>query len=173
MRVHDVDRHLHGVEVEAVPCGDLEHAEVDWRVLVSGEADVADLACLASFHRGVDGTVIGEDPVGVFHADDLVELNEIDRVDAEAAHGLFELLFVCLCVRPSILVMTKTLSRQPLEGLAQADFGDAVVVVPGVVEEGDAAIDGLMDEVNLVLGGVLVFGRGGSRPCRWRRRARR
>ena len=37
------------------------------------------------------------------------------------------------------------------EGLAHADFADAVVVVPAVVEEGDAFVDGLADELDACL----------------------
>ena len=37
------------------------------------------------------------------------------------------------------------------ERLAHADFAGAVVVVPAIVEEGDAAVDGLADELDRVL----------------------
>ena len=53
--VHHVERHLHGVEVEAVLLRDLEHVQVDVRVLVAGEADVADLAGLL----GLDERFVG------------------------------------------------------------------------------------------------------------------
>ena len=76
--VHDVDRHLHGVEVEVVLLGDFEHAEVDGGVFVAGEADVANLAGFAGGDGCVDGAVVGEDAVGVFQADDFVELDEVD-----------------------------------------------------------------------------------------------
>jgi len=46
MGVHDVERHLHRVELESVIGCDLQHVEVDVRIFVAGEPDVADLACL-------------------------------------------------------------------------------------------------------------------------------
>jgi len=55
---------------------------------LAGEADVADLAGLACGDGGFDGSAGSEDAVGVFHADDLVELDEVDHVSLEAAEGL-------------------------------------------------------------------------------------
>ena len=63
VRVHHVDRHLHGVEAEAMLLGDLEHVQVDLRILVPGEADVADLAGLLRLHRRVDRAIFGKDAV--------------------------------------------------------------------------------------------------------------
>jgi hypothetical protein len=40
--VHDVDRHLHGIEMEIVRFGDFQHAQVYERVFMAGKADEAD-----------------------------------------------------------------------------------------------------------------------------------
>ena len=72
--VHHVQRHQDGGPV----VGLAEHLEVDRGVLVAGEAQEADLALLQGLQAGLDGAVLGEDPVGVVVVDDLVELPEVD-----------------------------------------------------------------------------------------------
>ena len=84
--VHDVQGHLDGRPV----VGLAEHLEVDRRVLVAGEAEVADLAVLERLEAGVDGAVLGEDPVGVVVVDHLVELPEVEAVGLEAAEAVLE-----------------------------------------------------------------------------------
>jgi hypothetical protein len=55
MSIHDVDGHLHSIEVEAVVLRYLHHAEMNMGVLVTGETDEAYLPCLFGskdrFHR--------------------------------------------------------------------------------------------------------------------------
>ena len=116
---------------------------MDGRVFVSSEANVADLAGLLSGDGGFEGSVGGEDAVGVFHADDFVELNEVYDVGLEAAQGLFE-LGVVGGFGPTVHFGHEEdfLPVAIAEGLPHADFADAVVVVPTVVEEGDAFVDG-------------------------------
>ena len=155
--VHDVDGHLDGVEVEVVLLGCLEHAEVDGGVFVAGKADVAELAGLAGFEGGFEGSAYGEDAVGVFEADDLVELDEVDHVGLEAAERLLELLGVLGFGAAVELGHLEDLGAVAVaEGLAHADLGDAVVVVPAVVHEGDAAVDGGADELDGLFGGGLL-----------------
>jgi hypothetical protein len=61
VRVHHVERHLHRVERDAMRARDLQHVEVDARVLVSGEADVAQLAgALRVSERGVRAFLVGD-----------------------------------------------------------------------------------------------------------------
>ena len=115
-----------------------------------------------------------EDAVGVFHADDFVELDEVDHVGLEAAEGLFELLVVLVGGAAVDLGHEEDLLAVAVaQGLAHADFGDAVVVVPAVVEEGDAAIDTGVDELD-AFGGVVLFAEmvaahadGGDASRRW------
>src|SRR5581483_11328090 len=42
MSVHNIERHLDGVEAETMRIGNLEHLEVDLWILVSSKTDVAD-----------------------------------------------------------------------------------------------------------------------------------
>ena len=106
----------------------------------------------------VDRAVVGEDAVGVFHADDFVELDEVDVVGAEAGEGLFELLVVLGDGAAVELGHEEDfLAVAVLEGFAHAEFGGAVVVVPAVVHEGDAVVDGGVDDLEAVFGiGLLA-----------------
>ena len=64
MRVEHVQRHLDGIEMEAMVTGDLQRVEVDGRVLVSREADVSDLAGLPRVFERPMGAIFFEDPSG-------------------------------------------------------------------------------------------------------------
>ena len=113
---------------------------------MAGEAEVADLALLDRLEGGVDGAILGEDPVGVIVVAHLVELPEVEMVGLEPSGGcLRDRPCASLAVRPQHLVIRKTLSRSfpSDEGLAHPLLGEAVVVVPGVVEEGDPFMHGL------------------------------
>ena len=130
---------------------------MDGGIFVAGEADVADLAGLAGGDGGVDGAAVGEDAVGVFHADDFVELDEVDVVGVEAGEGLLELLVVFGGGAAVHFGHEEDLvAVAVLEGLAHAEFGGAVVVVPAVVEEGDAVVDGGVDDLEAVFGVRLM-----------------
>ena len=85
VRVHDVERHLHGVEVEAVLLGHFEHVEMDVRIFVAGEADVADLAGLLALRGAPLGASSIEDAVRIVEADDLVVLDQVDVVGLRGA----------------------------------------------------------------------------------------
>ncbi len=154
--VHDVDGHLNGVEVEVVFLRDLEHAKVDGWVFVAGESDVADFAGFLRCYGRFNGTARGEDAVGVFEANDLVELDEVDHVSLEAAEGLLKLSVVFVGGAAVHFGHEEDLLAVAVaKGLPHADFGDAVVVVPTVVHEVDAAVDAGVDELD-ALGGFLL-----------------
>jgi len=78
-------------EVEAVLLRQLERAEVNQRVFVAGESDVANLAGLLCFESAFKRTAWREDAVGVFKADDLVELHQVDDVGLQALERLAQL----------------------------------------------------------------------------------
>ena len=84
---------------------------MDARVLVAGEADVAELARLPRLEERRVGAVVVEDAVRILVADDLVVLDQVDAVGLQAAQGLVELPGGFFFERPSILVIRKTLLR--------------------------------------------------------------
>ena len=63
MRVHHVQRHLAGVEMEAVLRGHVQHAQVNRRILVAGEPDVADLARLLRLEQRLQRAALREEAV--------------------------------------------------------------------------------------------------------------
>ena len=65
--------------------GDLQHPQMDHGVLVSGEADVADLSRLFGVEKGLHRAVGRKDAVGIFEANDFVMLHQVDVIDAETA----------------------------------------------------------------------------------------
>ena len=80
--------------------------------LVAGEADEAELAGLPRGDERLDGAARGEDALRVVHADDLVDLHQIDDVGlAGAASDCSSCCAAASLVRPSIFVIRKTLSR--------------------------------------------------------------
>ena len=113
VRIHHVERHLHRVEREALLARHFEHVEMDVRILVPGEADVAELARLPRLEQRSVGALLVEDPVGILEADDLVMLHEIDAIGLEPRSDSSSCRVASLFERPSIFVIRKTLSRYP------------------------------------------------------------
>ena len=95
------------------PCRsrDFEHVQMDVRVLVAGEADVAHLAGLLGLDHRLHGAALGEDAVRILEADDLVELQQVDVVGLEPPQRFVDLLAAASLVRPSILVIRKAFCR--------------------------------------------------------------
>jgi hypothetical protein len=143
--VHDVQRHLDGVEVEVVFGGSFEHAKVDRGIFVAGETDEAAFASLFRFLQCFNGATVGEGTVGVFEPDDFVKLPEVEVIGLEAAEGFIE-LFRGLFFGAAIHFGHEKdfVAVAVAEGFAHAGFAGAiaVVVIPAIVHEGEAAVDG-------------------------------
>ena len=75
MQVERVDGKLTRVPLEWLA----EHGQVDPRILVAGEPDVADLARLSRLDGCFQATLF-EDPVRIVVIDDFVKLPEVDPV---------------------------------------------------------------------------------------------
>ncbi len=140
-------------------CGDLEHAEVDGGVLVAGEADVADLACW----RASIAAWMAPSSAKMRSGSSMRMTRGTGRDRGGRRRGGPWTLRAACCRTSRASVDLghdeDLVAMASLESFAHADFADAVVVVPGVVEEGDAAIHGLVDEADhLVLRGVRIFG---------------
>ena len=94
---------------------------------------------------------------GSFSKRDAVDLPEIEVIGLQAAQRLFEhLRWRARRSRPWVqtLVIRKTLSRRPLRPLPIQSSRLAAMIFPAVVEECDAAVDGLLHDANR---GLLVL----------------
>src|SRR5271154_6629227 len=94
MRVHDIDRHLHRVETEAMLLPDREHAKMHRRVLMTGKPDVADLAGLTRGDRRFKRAAWRKDAVWVLHPNHLVKLDQINDIGLQSAERLLQLKVV-------------------------------------------------------------------------------
>ena len=83
--IDQVDGHLNGL-----PLAGGEQSQVDGRIVVPGEANVADLALLFGFDEGFEGAVGGEDLLGLLQFTDLVALPEIEIVGLHAPELFFK-----------------------------------------------------------------------------------
>src|SRR5690606_26330778 len=109
--VEDVERHEDRVPGIAVG----EHLEMDLRVLVAGEADVAHLALLLREVGRLDPAARREDAVRILVVDALVEHPEIDDVGLQTAKAVLEMLHRRLLVAAMVL-------RHEVDLLAPAAF---------------------------------------------------
>ena len=134
---------------------------------MAGEAQVADLPLLERLEPGVDRAFLVEDPVRVVVVAHLVELPEVEVVGPQPPEAVFEAaLRVLGGSARSTWSSRKTLSRNfpSARGLAHPFLGQAVVIIPGVVEEGDPFVDRPLDQLET---GSLIKDGGG-----WRRSSR-
>src|SRR5438876_6815415 len=72
--VHYVERHLDGIEREAVLCGGGQHLQMNIWTLVAGETDKTDLARFFGFQDSFNRSAFGENPIRIGIANHLMEL---------------------------------------------------------------------------------------------------
>ena len=87
MRIHNIDRHLYRVEMEAVFLSRRKHPEMHCRILVSGKSDVANLARFTGGNRGLKCSTGCKNPVRIFHPNDLVELDQVDDIGLQPSEN--------------------------------------------------------------------------------------
>jgi hypothetical protein len=72
--IHQVQGHLHSVELEPVLGGSFQYVEVNARILMPGEADEPNLARLFGGDESLHRPSGGKDPVGIVEAEDFMML---------------------------------------------------------------------------------------------------
>jgi hypothetical protein len=92
--IHHINRHLRRIKVKAMSLRNLQHAQVHRRVLMTGKANVSDLASLPGRDRRFDRPAFRKDAVGVLHAYHFVKLDQIDHVGLKPPQRLFQLLVI-------------------------------------------------------------------------------
>src|SRR5450631_3836059 len=80
VRIHNVDRHLNGVEMEAVLFGHFEHIKMNARILVASKSDEAHFSLFLSLEHRFHRSTLAKDPVGVIEANYFVVLQQIDMI---------------------------------------------------------------------------------------------
>src|SRR5437867_8496910 len=136
---------------------------MDARILVPGESDVANLACGARLDQRCIRTFGIEDPVRILEANHFVVLNEIDPIGLQSPQRFVELprrlsLRAPVDLRHQEHLVTVSVAQR----LPRADLALPLVVVPRVVHEVDAAIDGGAHDAKREL---LVYGRQSEMPA--------
>src|SRR5437016_12465032 len=116
---------------------------MDGGALVAGETDVADLARALRRHHRFQRAVRPDRPLRIRHPDPFVELHEFDAVGLQSPERLVDLPRGTLLVAPVDLGHEKRLFAIAVaQRLSHAELARPAVVVPAVVEEVDAAVDG-------------------------------
>src|SRR5438132_4976616 len=112
-------------------------------VLVPRESDVANSTRIASLDQRGVGPLLVKDPVRVLVPENLVVLDEVDAIDPEPPERFFQLAGRLLLRTAIDLRHEKGLLAVAVaQGLSHADLARPFVVVPAVVEEVDAAVQG-------------------------------
>ena len=135
--------------METVRGRDFEHSQMHRRILVPGEADVANLPRLFRIHQGFERPAGGEEAVGILHPDVLVKLNQVDVIRLQSSQRFIDLAGRGV-LRPAIefrhqehFLPIPITERQP-----HAPLAFPIVVIPAVVHEGDATVDRSADDAN-------------------------
>ena len=138
--------------------GHQQHVQVNVRVFVTRKTDETDFACFLRFQHRFHRAIFGEDAVGIFEADDFVVLEQVEVIGLQPLQRLVNLAG-CFLAGAAIELghQENFVAVSTLERLSHAHFTGAVVVVPGIVHEVDAAIDGSVDEANGVLLGKRLL----------------
>ena len=129
-----------------------------------GEAAVANLALLLGLLDGREHAIGNEDGVGLRVGQNLVDLPEVEAIGFQPPQGIFEhgqglLLAFLSRVVGADLGHEEDLVTLALERAAHPFLGASLGVFPGVVEEGDAHINGGVGDAG---GGIERF-RAGQR----------
>ena len=144
-----------------------QHAQMHLRVGVPGEAAVANLALLLRLLDGLEHAVGDEDRVGLRVGQDLVHLPEVQVIGLQPPQGILQhgqglLLGFLPLVVGADLGHQEHLVALALHGDAHPFLGAPFGVLPGIVEEGDAHINGGMDDAGGLLEGLRPGQRGAA-----------
>src|SRR5665213_1830202 len=156
MRVHRIERHLNRIEMETVFLRRLQHIQVNMRVLMAGKSDKANLARAFGIEKGFHGAMRREDAVGVVEADYFVVLEKIDMIDPQTLQRFVNLLRGFFFRAPIDLGHDESLRAVTVpERLTHPDLALPVVVIPGIVHEFQARIDGGANDLHSIGTGKL------------------
>src|SRR5258708_3999503 len=152
MRVHHVERHLHGVKSELMSGRRLQHLKMDVRTLMSSETDVPYFALLLSLQRGFHPATFSEDPVRIGVANNFMKLQQINAFGLKPPKRFLNLLRRRLSRASVNLGHEKRFLPVAIpKRLAHANFALAAVIVPAVIEKINSAIQRRSDDADTLL----------------------
>ncbi len=150
--IEHIEWHLARVEMELVLARYVKHAMVDDRVFVARKTCVSDLAGFLCLLESFDSTALGEAAICILHAQVLVDLHQIDVVRLQPLKRFVNLCGGGLPCTSVDLGHQKHFGTVAIaQGLAHPYFALTVMVIPAVIHEGDAEIDGRANQVDAVL----------------------
>src|SRR5207237_2556495 len=91
MGIHHIERHLNRVELESVAVRNFEHVKMHARIFVPGKPDVSNLARIACLYQSGVCSFIIKDAMRIFVTEDLMMLDEIDRVHLQTLKRFIKL----------------------------------------------------------------------------------
>src|SRR5664279_2633412 len=112
-----------------------------------GASDIAEFTGLLGFQHRLQGSARGKDFIRIIHADNLVKLKQVHVVSLEALEAFLDL------GRSARFAAAVDFGHQkhlvPIavpQGLPHPHFAFSLMVVPTVIHERDAAVDGTADD---------------------------
>ena len=84
MRIHDIERHLAGVEAELMLRRHFQHPQMHQGIFVPGESDEPDLAGFLGFEQSFQRSIRRKETVRIFQADIFVELHQVHVIGFQA-----------------------------------------------------------------------------------------
>src|SRR6516165_1381074 len=138
--------------------GSGEHLEVNFGALVSRESNEANLASFLRSKNSLESPTRGEDLIWIGIANHLVELQQVNVVSPKAPERFLELAGGAgLCASIDFRHQEGFFTITILEGFPHTNFALSAVVVPAVVQEVDAFIEGLSNNCEALAGiGLLT-----------------
>src|ERR1700728_1865114 len=91
MRIHDVERHLAGVETELVLRRHFQHPQMHEGIFMPGESNEPDLSSFLSFEQSFQRSIRRKETVGIFETYVFMELDQVHVIGFEALERLIDL----------------------------------------------------------------------------------
>jgi hypothetical protein len=123
---------------------------MNFRILVAGESDEADFALFLRFLERLGGAIFSDEEVRIVIESHPVDLPEVKMIGLQAAQGFFEHLQgegSVTTVRAGFRHQ-KNFVAAAFETGSHPDFGFSAAILPAIVVEGNASIDGLMNDLD-------------------------
>jgi len=142
MRIHYIQGHLHRIEAEAVIGSNFQHVQMNLRIFMPSETDVANLSGFPGVEHGFVGPALCEDTIRIIEANHFVMLNQVDMVRLQTSQRSFR----SVSSRP-LWSGRRSLSSEKLSGdihpatLFPSELHLALVIIPAVIHEADAAVN--------------------------------